>query len=89
MKHICIYILIISSILDAQANTEIKDYFSKSSEEILSNNYNQFILGSAALAAFASLTIDQKINHMHREMVCYLKKFHILVICMVGIGHIG
>ena len=62
MKHICIYILIISSILDAQANTEIKDYFSKSSEEILSNNYNQFILGSAALAAFASLTIDQKIK---------------------------
>ena len=62
MKHICIYILIISSILYAQANTEIKDYFSKSSEEILSNNYNQFILGSAALAAFASLTIDQKIK---------------------------
>ena len=62
MKHICIYIMIVSSILDAQASSELKDYFSKSSEKILSNNSNQLILGSAALAAFAATTIDQKIK---------------------------
>ena len=61
-KYIYIYILIISSILDAQNNTELKDYFSESSERILSNNSNQFILGSAALVAFASTKIDQKIK---------------------------
>ena len=61
-KYIYIYILIISSILDAQNNAELKDYFSESSGRILSNNSNQFILGSAALAAFASTKIDQKIK---------------------------
>ena len=61
-KYIYIYILIISSILDAQNNTELKDYFSESSRRILSNNSNQFILGSAALAAVASTKIDQKIK---------------------------
>lgn len=61
-KYIYIYILIISSILDAQSNNELKDYFSESSGRILSNNSNQFILGSAALAAFASTKIDQKIK---------------------------
>jgi len=61
-KYIYIYILIISSILDAQNNTQLKDYFSESSGRILSNNSNQFILGSAALAAFASTKIDQKIK---------------------------
>ena len=61
-KYIYIYILIISSILDAQNTAELKDYFSESSGRILSNNSNQFILGTAALAAFASTKIDQKIK---------------------------
>ena len=61
-KYIYIYILIISSILDSQNNAELKDYFSESSGRILSNNSNQFILGSAALAAFSSTKIDQKIK---------------------------
>ena len=43
-----------SSILDAQNNTQLKDYFSESSGRILSNNTKQFILWSAELAAFDS-----------------------------------
>ena len=62
MKHICIYILIISSILDAQSDTKLTDYFSESSKKILSNNSNQFILGSAALAALVATTIDQNVK---------------------------
>lgn len=62
INSVFICILIVSSILDAQSNSGLTDYFSESSKKILSNNSNQFILGSAALAALASTTIDQKIK---------------------------
>ena len=62
INSVYLCILLSSSILDAQSNSGLTDYFSESSKKILSNNSNQFILGSAALAALASTTIDQKIK---------------------------
>ena len=62
INSIYICILLTSSILDAQSDTKLIDYFSESSKKILSNNSNQFILGSAALAALAATTIDQNVK---------------------------
>ena len=62
INSIYICILLTSSILDAQSDTKLTDYFSESSKKILSNNSNQFILGSAALAALVATTIDQNVK---------------------------
>ena len=61
-KYIYLFILIISSILNSQERTNLKDYFSESSGRIFSNNSNQIILGTAALAALSSTRVDQKIK---------------------------
>ena len=61
-KYIYLSILIISSILNSQEKTNLKDYFSESSGRIFSNNSNQIILGTAALAALSSIRVDQKIK---------------------------
>ena len=85
-KYIYLSILIISSILNSQERTNLKDYFSESSGRIFSNNSNQIILGTAALAALSSTRVDQKIKVYAQDKGLLPEKVSHLITSMLSLG---
>ena len=61
-QHKWISLFIIFGIINGESNDSILGYFTESSSKILSNQSNQLILGSAAIAALAATKVDHKVK---------------------------
>ena len=57
-----ISLFVIFGIINGESNDSILGYFTESSSKILSNQSNQLILGSAAIAALAATKVDHKVK---------------------------
>ena len=61
-QHKWISLFIIFGTINGGSNDSILGYFTESSSKILSNQSNQLILGSAALAALAATKVDHQVK---------------------------
>ena len=61
-QHKWISLFIIFGIINGESDDSILGYFTESSSKILSNQSNQLILGSAALAALAATKVDHQVK---------------------------
>ena len=61
-KHRFISLFIIFSVIHGGNGDSVLGYFTESTSKILSNQTNQLILGSAALAALAATKVDHQVK---------------------------